>query len=105
MSFSSRTAALALAVVITGGLTLAGCQGASTMPTQEPAPVAGFVTDLETFGRFIATQPTPTDFKARYPDVTLILPGQMATKELRGNNSRYFAQLDQAGRITGGKFQ
>ena len=68
-------------------------------------PITGFVTDRSTFDAFIATQPTPEQFKARYPDVTLVLPGTMATKELRMNNSRYFAQLDAQGRITGGKFQ
>lgn len=94
-----------LAALVAGGFVLTACQGASTMPAESPAPVAGFVTDVATFDRFIATQPTPQAFKAQYPDVTLVLPGQMATKELRGNNSRYFAKLDDAGRITGGKFQ
>ncbi len=75
------------------------------MPAAETRPVAGFVTDVAGFEQFIATLPTPVTFKQTYPDVTLILPGQMATKELRGNNSRYFATLDEQGRITGGKFQ
>jgi len=69
------------------------------------APVAGFVTDLPGFEQFIATTPTPEQFRARYPDVTLVLPGSMASKEFRMNNSRYFAQLDAAGRISGGRFQ
>lgn len=103
MSVSYRSAAFGLALA--AGAALSGCQGATTMPAQSPAPVAGFVTDLAAFDRFIATQPTPEGFKAQYPDVTLVLPGQMATKELRGNNSRYFARLDDAGRIVGGKFQ
>ncbi len=67
--------------------------------------IPGFVTDMATFEQFIATQPTPAQFRARYPDVTLALPGSINSKEMRMNNSRYFAQLDAAGRITGGRFQ
>lgn len=88
-------------------LSLAACAapptaGDSAMST---APVAGFVTDLPSFEQFIATAPTPEQFRARYPDVTLVLPGSMASKEFRMNNSRYFATLDAAGRISGGRFQ
>lgn len=68
------------------------------------APVAGKVTDLAAFERFIATRPKPADFRARYPDVVLILPGEFSTKEFRMDNSRYFAELDEQGRIKGGRF-
>lgn len=93
-------------------LLLVAAAACSAPPTQpEPAmpasetPVAGFVTDLPAFERFIAGRPTPAQFRARYPDVTLVLPGQIATKEFRMNNSRYFATLDGEGRVTGGRFQ
>lgn len=69
-----------------------------------PAPVHGFVTEMTAFDAFIATHPTPEQFKAAYPDVLLVLPGTIATREMRSNNSRYFAELDANGRITGGKF-
>ena len=89
-------------------LTLTACAAPTTV-SNEPAamstPVAGFVTDVAAFDTFIATTPTPEQFKARYPDVTLVLPGSIATKELRMNNSRYFAQVNGEGRITGGRFQ
>ncbi|MDP3858778.1 MAG: hypothetical protein Q8Q73_13555 [Stagnimonas sp.] len=74
------------------------------MPSQE-TPVRGFVTDLAAFEQFIAGRPTPAQFQARYPDLVLVLPGQIASKEFRMNNSRYFGQLDAQGRISGGKFQ
>jgi hypothetical protein len=86
---------------------LAGCAGmnAAADPASQAAPVvAGYVTDMAAFEAFIATRPTPEQFRARYPDVLLVLPGQIATKELRLNNSRYFAELDGEGRITGGRF-
>lgn len=80
-------------------------QPEAAMPTANEAPVSGFVTDLPAFERFIAGRPTPAQFGARYPDVVLVLPGQIASKEFRMNNSRYFAQLDGEGRISGGRFQ
>jgi predicted small lipoprotein YifL len=69
-----------------------------------PAPVHGFVTDLKAFDAFIATHPTPAQFRAAYPDVLLVTPDMSSTRELRNNNSRYFPDLDKDGRITGGKF-
>jgi predicted small lipoprotein YifL len=69
-----------------------------------PAPVHGFVTDMTAFNTFIATHPTAAEFRAAYPDVVLVLPGDIATRELRTNNSRYFAEVDATGHITGGKF-
>lgn len=70
-----------------------------------PAPVHGFVTDTAAFEKFIASRPTADQFRAAYPDVLLVLPGQPATMEMRYNNSRYFAEVDGDGRIHGGKFQ
>lgn len=67
-------------------------------------PVAGFVTDMAGFDAFIATRPTPEQFKAKYPDVQLVMPGTPTTMEFRSNNSRYFAELDKDGRIVGGRF-
>jgi predicted small lipoprotein YifL len=69
-----------------------------------PVPVHGFVTDLKAFGAFIATHPTPEQFRTAYPDVLLVTPGMPSTRELRNDNSRYFPELDKDGRITGGKF-
>lgn len=87
-------------------LALAACSatGAPAAAVTE-APVSGYVTDLAAFEVYLAGKPTPAQFKAHYPDVTLVLPGQIATKEFRMNHSRYFAELDAEGRIVGGKFQ
>lgn len=83
--------------------------GACAQPMNQPPathsqPLRGNVTDVAAFERYIATQPTPAQFRAQYPDVSLVLPGEIATKELRMDNSRYFAQLDADGRIVGGRF-
>lgn len=80
-------------------LLLAACQSPAS------GPMRGKVEDLPAFEHFIATQPTPAQFRTRYPDVVLVLPGDIASKELRLDRSRYFAELDAAGHITGGKFQ
>lgn len=63
------------------------------------------VTDLSAFDAFIATQPTVAQLRARYPGLLVVLPGDLTTKELRTDNSRFFAELDAAGRVVGGRFQ
>ena len=80
------------------------CQQNSPQSDSPPPPVAGNVTDLHAFARFITGKPTPEQFRAAYPHVVLVLPGQIATREFRMTNSRYFAELDGDGRISGGKF-
>lgn len=94
-----RIAALALLATLS---LLGACQQNAPMNTS--APVHGYVTDTNAFARFIAEKPTPAQFRAVYPDVQLVLPGEITTREFRLNNSRYFAQLDADGRINGGKF-
>ena len=102
---------------------LAGCgnKGPLYIPKPTPAPAAapvkpgaaapsaatpvhGYVTDMKAFDTFIATHPTPEQFRAAYPDVQLVTPGIPSTRELRNNNSRYFPDLDAEGHIIGGKF-
>lgn len=100
-----RTTAPRVAL-LAAALALSACQGGLSMNgAADRQPVAGYVTDMPAFEEFVAARPAPEEFRRVYPDVTLVLPGQIATKELRFNNSRYFAQLDEQGRITGGKFQ
>ena len=76
----------------------------SKSPTA-PVPVRGFVTDMAAFDAFIAHRPTVDEFRAAYPDVLLILPNMPTTMEMRSNNSRYFAEIDGDGRVSGGRFQ
>lgn len=106
------------ALLVAAGLLAAACTAppapnpenatpaAPTKPVTEPPtePVKGTVTDLPAFEAFIGLGPTPAQFRARYPEVRLVLPGEIATKELRTDSSRYFAKLDSEGRIVGGRF-
>ena len=98
--FVPALAALALGVVL-----VACCSDPSAARAETTLPVHGQVTYIAAFDRFIATWPRPADFHSRYPDVKLVLPGEMATKELRLNHSRYFAVLGADGRMQGGDFK
>jgi len=60
--------------------------------------------ERSSFARFLAGKPTPVEFRAAYSCVTLILPGDNATTEMRTDDSRYFAELDAHGRVVGGSF-
>ncbi len=100
--------ATAGAPAVTPPATAATASAAAAVPVSSPAPadapVRGKVVDLVGFEGFMLSKPTPAQFHARYPDLQLVLPGQIATKEFRLDHSRYFAQLDAQGRIVGGKF-
>lgn len=61
--------------------------------------------ELVAFRHFIATRPEPAQFRLRYPDVMLGLPGDIATMDFRADRSRYHASLDEGGRISGGEFR
>lgn len=77
---------------------------APAVPTLE-APVRTQITDVDAFNAFVATRPTPDALRQRYPGLTVVLPGDISTRELRSDNSRFFAELDAEGRVTGGRFQ
>lgn len=83
-------------------LVLGACQDTTQAA---PAPVHGAVSDMTSFDVFIATHPTRDQFHVAYPDVLLVLPGMPSTRELRDDHSRYFAELDKDGHVTGGHFR
>lgn len=92
-------------IAVLGGASVVACQTAPhAAPAAPPKPVAGFVTDMKSFDAFIATKPTPAQFHAAYPDVMLVTPDMMTTREMRQDNSRYFPKMDADGRIVGGSF-
>lgn len=96
-----RTRLLALSVLGIA-VTLGGCHH-GTRPDGLSVDKKGVV-DMAAFESFIATHPTPDEFKKMYPHVQLMLPGMMSTMEMRYDNSRFFPQMDKDGRIVGGDF-
>lgn len=80
-------------------------QAAAPARTAVTAPAApADIHDAADFDRYLATRPTVAAFQLRYPKVFVVLPGTMATREFRHDRSRFFAELDAAGRIIGGRF-
>jgi len=72
-----------------------------------PPPHHGYISDAEmvAFRHFVDRRPEPVEFRAHYPDVVLVLPGEIAPQDYRADRSRYFALLDEGGRISGGEFR
>ncbi|WP_038053636.1 hypothetical protein [Thioalkalivibrio sp. ALJ1] len=70
-----------------------------------PEPRPGTVKQMNPFLHFLENRPRPEEFERVYPDVTLVLPGDIATHEYRTDNSRFFAELDDDGRIHDGDFR
>ncbi|MGQ0698484.1 MAG: hypothetical protein ACT4PZ_09595 [Panacagrimonas sp.] len=92
-------------LVLTAGLLGACAPTPPATSAPETRPVRTSITDLDTFNFFILTRPTPLALREQYPGLQVVMPGDITTKELRNDNSRYFVDLDAEGRITGGRFQ
>lgn len=85
---------------------LSACAMNDTREEALPEPRSGNVTDVAAFKGFLeAFRPTPEELRQVYPDLHIVLPGDIATKEYRMDNSRFFAVLDDDGRIIDGRFQ
>lgn len=102
------------ALLVAGALLASACAPKPPPAVEEPlrvqpietiSPARTSVKDLGAFAEFIATRPTPDALRGRFPGLTVVLPGEIATKEFRNDNSRYFAELDGEGRVLGGRFQ
>ncbi|KAF1004972.1 MAG: hypothetical protein GAK28_03599 [Luteibacter sp.] len=100
-----RKALVALFVAVPAIASVEASPVAVDVPAVQPVPARCGVTDLNEFAAFIAGKPTPAEFRAFYSCVSLVLPGDITTLEMRYDNSRYHAKLDQHGRIVGGSFR
>jgi hypothetical protein len=97
---------LLLALTCTACAPQPAADASPTAPAPAPAaPMRTPITDLSAFQAFIATHPSPEALRARYPGLLVVLPGEISTRELRSDNSRFFAALDADGRVVGGQFQ
>jgi hypothetical protein len=96
-------------VLLATVLVLAACnRGAAPTGTAEGAcvrqPAGMAATPSASFRDFLATRPTPAAFRAHYPDMTLVMPGDIVTREFRFDCTRFFADLDNEGHVVGGRF-
>jgi hypothetical protein len=75
--------------------------------SQGPAHDTGprILNDRAAFHAFIESRPTPEEFQQAYPDVWLILPGDIVTRSFCSEYYRFLAELDSEGRITGGNLE
>ncbi|WP_413624839.1 hypothetical protein [Luteibacter sp. Lutesp34] len=80
-----------------------GVQAGNGAPIVVPGSCG--VTDLVSFNQFVAGRPTIPAFQAAYGCLHLVLPGDVTTREIRTDNSRYFAEVDSFGRVVAGYFQ
>lgn len=87
---------LVLALLVTAPLAVSA--------QEQPVPLRCSITDMPAFNAFIATKPTPEQFRAAYGCIALQLPNSFSTYERRYDNSRYYARLDDQGRIVSGRF-
>lgn len=84
------------------GVLLAMPVGAASTDGSSKDSRPGNLNDRAAFNAFIQLRPTPEEFQQAYPDVWLILPGDIVTRSFCSQYYRYVAELDAEGRITGG---
>jgi hypothetical protein len=98
----SLRAAIAIALF---GSVLAIPVGAASPEVSAQDSHADALSDRATFRAFIQSRPTPEEFQQAYPDVWLILPGDIVTRSFCSQYYRYVARLDAEGRISGGSLE
>ncbi|MFO8153413.1 hypothetical protein [Thioalkalivibrio sp.] len=69
------------------------------------ASAASQVTDTSEIRAFVRSRPTPEEFREAYPEVWLILPGDIVSREVCSEYYRFVAELDPDGRIRGGHLE
>jgi len=71
----------------------------------EAEAVTSQATDSSAIRAFVQSRPTPEEFREAYPDVWLILPGDIVSREVCSEYYRFIAELDGDGRIKGGSLE
>jgi hypothetical protein len=73
--------------------------------TSEPVEFTCGAIDTAAFLRYIDSHhPTLVELKGVINCLAVVMPGDMATTEVRKDNSRFHAVVDNHGRIVGGSF-
>lgn len=84
---------------------LAASVAASASPASTPDPAADTAKDMAELPAFVAARPTPEEFQQAFPDVWLILPGDIVSRDVCSQYYRFIAELDPQGRISGGSLE
>jgi hypothetical protein len=79
--------------------------GATSLQVMAQDSRAGSLHDRSAFQAFVQSRPTPEEFEQAYPDLWLILPGDIVTREVCSQYYRFIAELDAEGRIAGGSLE
>jgi hypothetical protein len=87
------------------GVLLAMPVGAASADVSSQDSRPGTLSDRPAFNAFIQSRPTPEEFQQAYPDVWLILPGDIVSRSFCSQYYHYVAELDAEGRITGGSLE
>jgi len=94
-----------LAPVILCASLLAIPAGAATPEASAQASGNGNLDDRSALHAFVQSRPTPEEFQEAYPDVWLILPGDIVSRDVCSQYYRFIAELDSNGRISGGSLE
>jgi hypothetical protein len=84
---------------------LAAPAAASTPQPSEPDHAADTAKDISELPAFVASRPTPEEFQQAFPDVWLVLPGDIVSRSVCSQYYRFMAELDAKGRISGGSLE
>jgi hypothetical protein len=81
--------------------TLSLCLGLSATlnASERQESSAGLFGDL---ARMATERPTPEEFEKRFPELWLVLPGDIVERSACSPYRRFIARVDAEGRITGG---
>ena len=79
--------------------------GAATPETSAQASGHGNLDDRSALHAFIQSRPTPEEFQEAYPEIWLILPGDIVSRDVCSQYYRFIAELDANGRIRGGSLE
>jgi hypothetical protein len=79
---------------------------AAAHAASEPVRIGCAPVDVRAFMNYIETyHPTLVELKSQVNCVFIVTPDMIVTTEYRPDNSRFFADMDKHGRITGGRFR
>jgi len=92
-------------LVVLFAFLLSSAAGAATAETSAQASGHGNLDDRAALHAFIQSRPTPAEFQEAYPDVWLILPGDIVSRDVCSQYYRFIAELDSNGRISGGSLE